>query len=70
MIETLGLAALVVAGGVVVFALSIRLGILLGRRLDLAIESRKTEDPEPPSSDASQGSIAQGNIGQEENRRD
>lgn len=70
MIETLGLAALIVAGGVVVFALSIRLGILLGRRLDLAIESRKTEDPEPPSSDASQGSIAQRNIGQEENRGD
>ena len=70
MIETLGLAALIVAGGVAVFALSIRLGILLGRRLDLAIESRKTEDPEPPSSDASQESIAQGNIGQEENRGD
>jgi hypothetical protein len=70
MTETLGLAALIVAGSVTAFAVSIRLGILLGRRLDRAIESRTTEDPEPPPSDGALGSIAPGNFGQQENRGD
>jgi hypothetical protein len=70
MIGTLVLAVTLVAGSVVLFAVSIRVGILFGRRLDRALEVRTSEDSEtPPSVDAGE-SIAQAGIGQEENRGD
>jgi len=40
----LPLAVLLVAGGVLGFVLSIRVGILLGLRLDRAIEARSAAD--------------------------
>ena len=70
MIGTLVLAVTLVAGSVVLFAVSIRVGILFGHRLDRALEVRTSEDSEtPPSVDAGEPN-AQAGIGQEENRGD
>jgi hypothetical protein len=70
MIGTLTLAVAIVAGAVILFAVSIRVGILLGLRLDRVLEARMSEDPKPPSSVDAGASIASDNLGQEENRRD
>jgi len=70
MIGTLGLAVAIVAGAVILFAVSIRVGILLGLRLDRVLEARISEDLEPPSSVDAGASIAPDNFGQEENRGD
>ena len=54
MIDTTILAeavALVLAAGVV-FALSIRVGMLLGRRMDRALEARQAADGSLPSDEA------------------
>ena len=58
MIGTFGLAGAIVAGSVILFVVSIRVGILLGRRLDRAIEERTARDSAP------------GSFGHEENRGD
>jgi hypothetical protein len=70
MIGTLTLALVIVAGAVIVFAVSIRVGILLGLRLDRVFEARMSEEPKPPSSVDAGASIAPDNFGQEENGRD
>jgi hypothetical protein len=70
MIGTLTLALAIVAGAVILFAISIRVGILLGLRLDRVLEARTSEDRKPPSSVDAGASIAPGHLGQEENRRD
>jgi len=70
MIGTLGLAVAIVAGAVILFAVSIRVGILLGLRLDRVLEARISDDLEPPSSVDAGASIAPDNFGQEENRGD
>jgi hypothetical protein len=60
MIGTLALALAIVAGAVILFAISIRVGILLGLRLDRVIEARMSEDQKPPSSVDAGSSIAPG----------
>jgi hypothetical protein len=70
LIGTLTLGAAIVAASVILFAVSIRVGILLGRRLDRAIEDRTAVDAEPPPPVASGESIAAGNFAQQENRGD
>ena len=70
MIGTVTLALVIVAGAVILFAVSIRVGILLGLRLDRVLEARMSEDPKPPSSVDVGASIAPDNFGQEENGRD
>jgi hypothetical protein len=70
MIGTLTSAVAIVAGTVILFAVSIRVGILLGLRLDRVLEARISEDLEPSSSVDAGASIAPDNFGQEENRRD
>jgi hypothetical protein len=59
MIGTLLLAVGLLALAVILFVVSVRVGILVGRRLDRAIEARLSEDsmPVPPAG-----------IDQEENR--
>lgn len=44
--ETIGLAVGLVALAVLAFAASVRLGMLVGRRLDRALESRAPTDAE------------------------
>ena len=70
MIGTLTLTGAIVAGAVILFAVSIRVGILLGLRLDGVLEARMSEDPKPPSSVDAGASIGPDNFGQEENRCD
>ena len=70
MIGTLGLAGAIIAGSVILFVVSIRVGILLGRRLDRAIEERTARDPEPASPVVSGESMTPGSFGHEENRGD
>ena len=70
MIGTLTLALVIVAGAVILFAVSIRVGILFGLRLDRVLEARMSEDPKPPSSVDAGASSAPDNFGQEENGRD
>jgi hypothetical protein len=70
MIGTLTLAGAIVVGSVIMFAVSIRVGILLGRRLDGVLEARMSEDSEGPSSVDAGASTAPGDFGQEENRGD
>ena len=70
MIGTLTLALAIVAGAVILFAVSLRIGILLGLRLDRVLEARMSEDLEPPSSVDAGASIAPGSVGQEDSRRD
>jgi len=70
MIGTLTLAVAIVAAAVILFAVSIRVGILLGLRLDRVLEARTSEDLEPPSSVYAGASSAPGSFGQEDNRRD
>jgi len=70
MIGTLTLAVAIVAGAVILFAVSIRVGILLGLRLDRVLEARTSADPKPPSSVDAGASIALDNFGQKENRSD
>lgn len=70
MIGTLALALAIVAGAVILFAISIRVGILVGLRLDRVLEARMSEDSKPSSSVDAGASIAPDNFGQEENRRD
>ncbi len=48
--QELLVAALLVAGAIVAFVLSIRVGILLGLRLDRAVEARAA-DEEPAQTD-------------------
>jgi len=52
------------------FAVSIRVGILLGLRLDRVLEARMSENPKPSSSVDAGASIAPDNFEQEENRGD
>jgi hypothetical protein len=74
MIEAIGLAAVFVALAVAAFVASVRIGILVGRRLDGAIEARAAAaeaDEEPlPEVAASENRDPQpdGNNGREENR--
>ncbi|MGD0861933.1 MAG: hypothetical protein ABSA21_04150 [Candidatus Limnocylindrales bacterium] len=49
MVEILAAAALLLAGGLVVFVVSIRVGILLGQRLDRALEARAVAGGSEPS---------------------
>ncbi len=70
MIGTLGLAVAIVVVSVVLFAVSIRVGILLGLRLDRVLEARISEDLEPPASGDAGASIESDNFGQKENRDD
>jgi hypothetical protein len=70
MIGTLTLAVGIVAGAVILFAVSIRVGILLGLRLDRVLEARMSENPKPSSSVDAGASIAPDNFEQEENRGD
>ena len=51
MIGTLLLAGALVALAAIMFVVSVRVGILVGRRLDRAIEARLSEDsmPVPPA---------------------
>lgn len=70
MIGTLTLALAVVAGAVILIAVSIRVGILLGRRLDRVLEARMSADPNLPLSVDTGASSELGNFEQEENRRD
>ncbi len=68
MIGTLALAVALVAGSVIVFAVSIRVGILLGLRLDRALEVPTSVDSESQSSVDAEESVAPGSVGQEEKR--
>ena len=70
MIGTPTLALAIVAGAVILFAVSIRVGILLGLRLDRVLEARMSEKTKPSSSVDAGASIAPDNFEQEENRGD
>lgn len=70
MISALILVLAVVVGGVILFAVSIRVGILVGLWLDRVLEARITDDLRPLSSVDAGASIASDNFEQEENRRD
>jgi hypothetical protein len=70
MIGTFVLAGAMVAGAVILFAVSIRVGILLGPRLDRVLEARMSEDPKPPCSVDTGASITPDDFGQEVNRLD
>lgn len=70
MIATLVTAGAIVAAAVVLFALSIRVGILVGHRLDRAIEQRSAGDSETPTPADTGESIAPVDTGQEEKLRD
>lgn len=59
MIGALLLAVALIALGAVLFVVSLRVGILVGRRLDGVLEARQSEDSK---------SIEPASIGQEENR--
>lgn len=70
MIGTLGLAVAIVVVSVVLFAVSIRVGILVGLRLDRVLEARISEELEPPAPVDAGASIEPDNFGQKENRGD
>jgi hypothetical protein len=53
MAETVVAAGLLLAGGLVLFVVSIRIGNLFGRRLDRALEARATAGEPDPSEEAS-----------------
>jgi hypothetical protein len=48
----LAAAALLLAGAGLVFALSVRVGMLLGRRIDRALEARRVAEGDQPSDQA------------------
>jgi len=48
----LAAAALLLAGAGLVFALSVWVGMLLGRRMDRALEARRAADGDQPSDQA------------------
>jgi len=72
MIDAIGLAAVFVALAVAAFVASVRIGILVGRRLDVALEARvaAAEAEEGPPSDVpmleNQDPQPGGNNGREE----
>lgn len=69
MMEAIAIAVAFVVLGVAAFVASVRLGILVGRRLDRALEARVASvAAEEPATADSTNQFASGRRGREENR--
>jgi hypothetical protein len=68
MIELVATAAVFVALAAVAFVAAVRLGMLVGLRLDRALEARAAQDGSDEPVPSPQKPIADGRTGREENR--
>jgi Xaa-Pro aminopeptidase len=68
MIELVATAAVFVAVAVVAFVAAVRLGMLVGLRLDRALEARAAQDGSDEPVTSANEPIADGRTGREENR--
>jgi len=68
MIELVVTAAVFVALAAVAFVAAVRLGMLVGLRLDRALEARAAQDGSEEPVPSAKKPIADGRIGREENR--